>query len=340
MEKILVTGATGFLGRHVLEFVARERKDIQPLALVRDPANWKQNEWTQPLKNVELVSGSILDTKKWEHDPRLEGLTGIFHFAAVIRHTRKDVADIFHTNIDGLLAMIRVAKKLKARVVFVSTSGTVGCFDSPKEWADEESPYCVETVKGWPYYKSKIEAEVKARKLAAELGVEFVIIRPPVLLGPGDHRHRATAHIQRMLEGKLPFILKGGMHFVDIRDAVPALLKAMEIKHPKPIYHLTGTECSIPEFFKMAADVAGIAAPRLKMPPYLARTLAAASSQIEALLPKKPAKPLLPDPVVFEMAAKYWGSRSRYAEQDLDYHSRDPKETMKDTVNWVKKQLS
>jgi nucleoside-diphosphate-sugar epimerase len=336
-KKILITGATGFLGRHLFEALHREPSRFHSVALVRTKKSWGREEWARPLKEVELIEGSVTESELWKGDPKLEGLSGIFHLAAVIRHSRKNPEDIYHTNIEGLLAMIRLAKKYRCRVVFVSTSGTVGCFDSPKKWANEDSPYCEETVKGWPYYHSKIQAEKMARELAAELGVELVIIRPPVLLGPGDHRHRATSHLQRMLERKLPFILNGGMHFIDIRDAAPAILKAMEIPKPKPVYHLVGTECSIPDFFRMAAEITGVPAPKLKLPSYLARTLATASSQIEALLPRKPAKPLLPDPVVFEMAAKYWGSRSRYAEKDLGYHARDPRQTLQDTVNWLKK---
>jgi nucleoside-diphosphate-sugar epimerase len=241
------------------------------------------------------------------------------------------------TNVDGLLNMIRLAARYQCRVVYISTSGTVGCFRKPEQWADEEAPYCEKEVGDWPYYASKIEAERKAIKLANQLAVELVILRPPILLGPGDHRHRATGHIRRMMHGKLPFILNGGMHFVDVRDVVPAMIQAMERPNPKPIYHLTGTECSIPEFFKMVGEVAGVAPPKVKLPPYLAKMISGAASQLENLLPKKSKSNFLPDPVVFEMATKYWGLRSRWAEAELNYHPRDPKETLTDTVVWLKK---
>jgi nucleoside-diphosphate-sugar epimerase len=233
--------------------------------------------------------------------------------------------------------MVRLAGHFKCRLVYMSTSGTVGCFSKPDQWADEEAPYCEKEVGEWPYYASKIEAERKAIKLANQLGVELVILRPPILLGPGDHRHRATGHIRRLMHGKLPFILNGGMHFVDVRDVVPAMLEAMERPNPKPIYHLTGTECSIPEFFKMVGEVAGVSPPKVKLPPYLAKVISGAASQLENLLPKKSKSSLLPDPVVFEMASKYWGLRSRWAEAELNYRSRDPKETLTDTVVWLKK---
>jgi len=285
------------------------------------------------------LEGSVTELNGWQKDPSLKELGGIFHLAAIIRHSRRKPEEMYHTNIEGLANMIRLAAKHHCRVVYVSTSGTVGCFPNPDQWADEGSPYCEETVGSWPYYQSKIRAERMAVQLANELKVELVILRPPVLLGPGDHRHRATGHILRMLRGKLPFILKGGMHFVDVRDAAEAILKAMKHPHPKPIYHLAGTECSIPEFFHLVEEVAGVPAPRLKLPPHLAKIAAAATHQIEALLPKRKS-PILPDPVVFEMAAKYWGLKSRYAAEDLDYASRNPKETMADTVKWLRENYS
>ena len=45
---------------------------------------------------------------------------------------------------------------------------------------------------------------------------------------------------------------------------------------------------------------------------------------------------VLPDPVVVEMAAHYWGVRSLYAAEDLGYKSRDPRETLRDTVDWLR----
>ena len=79
---------------------------------------------------------------------------------------------------------IREAAERGCRLVFVSTSGTVGCFRDPAGSADEASPFCEAEVGGWPYYRSKIDAEREARRLADQLGVRLVIMRPPVLLGP------------------------------------------------------------------------------------------------------------------------------------------------------------
>ncbi|MCE9625968.1 MAG: NAD-dependent epimerase/dehydratase family protein [Deltaproteobacteria bacterium] len=333
-KPVLITGATGFLGRHLLQALCQDSA-LQPIALVRNKKSWKSQNWTHGLKGVELLEGSITDAADWADDPRLEGLSGIYHLAAVVRHTRRDPEDMIHANVEGLLQILRVAGERKCRVVFISTSGTVGCFDSPSESADENAPYQEKTVGAWPYYASKIRAEREGRALAESLGVELVILRPPVLLGPGDHRMRATSHISRLLRGKLPFIVKGGMHFVDIRDVTQAMLRAMKIAKPRPVYHLSGTAYRLEDFLGTVAEIGRVSPPKLQLPSLVAKLLSKTSAILDSVLPPRE-HPILPDPVVFEMASKHWGLHSLYAKKDLGFVSRDPRETLTDTIVWLR----
>jgi dihydroflavonol-4-reductase len=321
----LVTGASGFLGRHLLNEIEAAGHPPRTIALVRGPEEWRAMDWTSGLSRVETVTGSVTEPEAWARDRRLDDLTGIFHLAALVRHCRRDADEVYRTNVRGTVAMVRLAAERGCRLVFVSTSGTVACFRDPSGSADEESPFCEEEVSSWPYYHSKIEAEREARRLADELGVQLVILRPPVLLGPGDHRFRSTNHVTRFLRGKLPFLVRGGMHFADVRDAARALLRAMIRDQTRPVYHLPGTISSIAEFFALTARVAGRRPPGIVLPYGPAWWLARLSAPLR----------LLPDPVIIEMAAHYWGMRSRYSEGDLDYRSRPARETMADTVTWL-----
>jgi dihydroflavonol-4-reductase len=321
----LVTGASGFLGRHLLHELEAAEHPRRTIALVRDTNEWRRMDWTAGLARVDTLTGSVTEAGAWTGDPKLDSLAGIFHLAALVRHTRRDADEVYRINVRGTAAMVRLAAERRCRLVFVSTSGTVACFHDPADSADEESPFCELEVSGWPYYHSKIEAEREARHLADQLRVELVILRPPVLLGPGDHRFRSTNHVSRFLRGRLPFLVRGGMHFADVRDAARALRRAMTRDPARPVYHLPGTSSSIEEFFALTARVAGRKPPGMVLPYPLAWWMARFGAPLG----------LLPDPVVIEMAAHYWGMRSSYAEPDLGYRSRPAQETLDDTVAWL-----
>jgi len=329
-DPYLLTGASGFAGRHLLE--SRET-DVPVLALLRDPDTWTREDWTADVPSVDVVRGGVTGAQDWTAG--LPRLAGIFHFAALVRHGRRDAEEVYTTNVEGTLNMVRLAAEHRCRMVMLSTSGTVGCFDSPDETADETADFCEERVANWPYYHSKVLAERRARTLADELGVELVFIRPPVLLGPGDHRFRSTSNILRMLRGKLPALIDGGMHFVDIRDAMQATWRAMRITNPQPVYHFAGCSSSIREFFAMVEQVSGVRAPRLVLPHRIAHAIASLDEWLGIKLRGEPFH-LFVDPVVVEMAACYWGLSSLYAERDLGYSSRDPLQTLGDTVDWIR----
>ncbi|MSQ82378.1 MAG: NAD-dependent epimerase/dehydratase family protein [Myxococcales bacterium] len=332
-RKILVTGATGFLGRHVLDALNSGQPHTQALVLCRRRADWNRQTWTAPLENVDVIEGGVTGSEGWTGDRRLKGCAGIVHLAAVVKHSRRNTAEVYETNIDGTLRMVRLAAQLNCRMVFVSTSGTVGCFDNPLEKADEDAPYVEPTVGNWPYYDSKIKAERQARAMAAQLGVQLVIIRPPILLGPGDHRFRSTGHVLKFLRLGFPFLVEGGMSFVDIRDAALAILRALDHPAARPVYHLHGTDCSVVDFFELCHQVSGVMPPANVLPFAVAHRLASSAEWVAHAAHKKSP---LPDPVVIEMARHYWGLTSLHAERELDYHPRPARQTLADTVSWLR----
>ena len=324
----LVTGASGFLGRHVLEQITAQFPHQQVIALIRSRDEWEGMAWTRRLTGVDTLVGGVTAPERWAADERLLRLGGIVHLAALVRHGRGDAKEVYFINVEGTRAMVRVAGRYRCRMVFASTSGTVGCFTTPAKTADEDSPFCEQEVARWPYYDSKVRAEKEARSLAAELGVELVVVRPPVLLGPDDHRFRSSNHVARFLNGKLPFLIRGGMHFADVRDVASALVRVLARDTVRPVYHLPGTVCSIEEFYAMVARAAGQPPPRRVIPyaPALwtSRVLHAVGLR------------LLPEPALIEMAAHYWAVESKYAARELEYRSRPGQETIDDTVRWLR----
>lgn len=326
----LITGATGFLGRHILESLRKARPDASLVLLVRDSDSWEKQSWRDEAGEVDVVTASLFRIDDWKNDPRLDSIAGIFHLAAIVQHSRSSPEEMIRVNVEGTANMVRLAAEKKCRILFASTSGTVGCSIDADAMPDENAPFCSDVVARWPYYASKIEAEKKARALADELNVDLVVFRPPVMLGPKDHRFRSTGHLLRLLRGKLPFILVGEIHFVDVRDVAGAMVRAMLLPAPKRAYNLPGHVMSLDEFFRTAAGEAGITPSWRALPARLLWYLAKLNELTGRRLH------FIPDPVVIEMARNHWGISSRYASADLGFHPRPAQETLRDTINWMK----
>jgi dihydroflavonol-4-reductase len=324
---VLLTGATGFLGRHLAR--ALHARGARCAVLVRQRKAWNEQTWRQEAGEVAVIEGHPLDTERWSAEPALQGVRTIIHTAGIVSHSRSAPEEMMKLNVGGTLAMVRLAHSLGARLVFISSSGTVGCFPFKDMSADEDSPYAEPTVSGWPYYVSKIRAERDARRLAAHLGVELVIVRPPVLLGPDDHRHRSTAYVRKVLDNKIPAVPRGGMNFTDVRDVSNALARLVELERPRSIYHMPGHNMSLREFFDTVIEVSGAKPIRRPMPPWATYGLA----KVAGLSDRRPS--WIPDPVVLEMSNFFWGLTSLHA-HELGYMPRSARQTLSDTVTWLR----
>jgi dihydroflavonol-4-reductase len=329
----LITGSTGFLGRHILESLRKHKPNARVVVLVRDSESWERQPWRNEAADVEVVAGSLTRIDEWKNDPRLDAIDGIFHLAAIVRHSRSAPEEMIRVNVEGTASMVRLAAEKKCRLLFASSSGTVGCSMDASAAPDETAPFAEDVVAGWPYYASKIQAEKRARALANELGVDLIVFRPPVMLGPKDHRFRSTGHLLRLLEGKLPFLLDGEIHFVDIRDVADAMVRAMFLPAPKPAYNLPGHVMSLDRFFRIAAAEAGIIPSWRVLPARILWYLAKLNEMTGRRLH------FVPDPVVIEMARHHWGISSRYASNDLGFVARPAQETLRDTVQWMKQAM-
>lgn len=332
----LVTGASGFLGRHLLERLVphAERAGGRIFVLCRDRASWGREAWTRAYPQVELVGGDVADVAAWAGKLPQKSMRGIFHLAAVVHHSRTQPAINARINVSGARDVVRLGVQLGARTVFVSSSGVVGCSTRAADAPREDAPFCEDMVRRWPYYAQKIDAERKTRQ-AAPAARQLVVLRPPVLLGPQDHRFRSTGHVVRLLRGRLPFVLSGGFSFVDVRDVADAALAAMLLEEPAPVYHLPGHAYVQRAFFAELARIAGVRPPRGVLPQPVARTLARLDTALHRLGGGRRAR-LFVDEVVVEMGAAFWNLGTALAAQDLGFVSRPAEETLRDTVAFIR----
>ncbi len=170
--RILVTGSNGFVGSSLVARLITEGVDT--VAAVRSEA---------ALPGAVARVGEIDGNTRWE--PALGGVDAVVHLAArvhVMRETAKNpLAEFRRVNLDGTVNLARQAAAAGVRrFVYVSTVKVLG-EESGESPLTDTSP-CVPVE---PYAVSKLEAEKELFEIGTETGMEIVVLRPPLVYGPG-----------------------------------------------------------------------------------------------------------------------------------------------------------
>jgi dihydroflavonol-4-reductase len=322
--KTLVTGATGFLGSHLMRELLRhgEARDLR--VLVQKPSPWLKDA------GVELVTGSV--TSPIDSARAVEGVGRIYHLAGFVSRKKDDAHRMYAVHVDGTRVLCEAARAAGCkRMVMASTSGTVAVSERDDELPDETSPAPVDIIARWPYYASKLYQEDAARKSCGD-ALELVMVNPSLLLGPGDDRLSSTRDVLSFLARDIQMTPPGGLNFVDARDVAAALPAAMEHGRAGERYLLGGYNWSFSEFFGRLERLTKVAGPLLKARGKWTVLAAHAQAAVFRKLGRTP--PVEPEAV--EMARYYWYFESTKAREELGFTVREATETLHDTVKYVR----
>jgi dihydroflavonol-4-reductase len=314
---MLVTGATGFLGRHLVEALRARGHDVVALSRKGGAA-----------EGVTVRRGDVLD--KPSLLDAMAGCEGVFHCAGKVSRKPKDAEEMHRVHVIGTKNVIEASKLAGIkRVVIASTSGTVAVSEDPNHVCTENDETPLGIISRWPYYRAKLFAE-RAALEANGPNLEVVSVNPTILFGPGDVNGSSTEDIRLFLERKIPAVPPGGLSYVDARDAALGMVLAMEKGVPGKRYLLGACNVTVREFFQRLERVSGVRAPLLPMPrvPALSRLGAELAQRALARV----GITLAVDPVSVEMAQYYWYLDPALAEHELGWTARDPIKTLHDTV--------
>lgn len=308
-ETFLVTGAGGFLGRHLVEHL--RRSGVRVRAMVRDPGQ---------IADLEAICEDVVvaDICRPETLPAaVAGCAGVYHVAAIFR--QESVApEVFHAvNAEGVQNIFEAAIAAGVpRIVHCSTNGVHSHVEHPP--ADESAPF----APGDLYQKTKLEGEKIAMRHFAEGRVRGVVIRPTMIYGPGDRR---TLKLFRMIARRRFFYVGRGQaltHWVDVRDVAEAFRLAMEAQHLNAEAFLIGGRSYQPlsDVVREIAQQLEVPEPRLKLPLGPVMTLAHAMEIA--------CKPLGIEPPLYRRRVAFFVKDRAYdigkAQRMLGYSPRQP----------------
>ncbi|MCH7517556.1 MAG: NAD-dependent epimerase/dehydratase family protein [Candidatus Dadabacteria bacterium] len=252
--KILVTGATGFLGSNLCERLVKQGNSVR--ALVRNPKK------TKLLKTIgiEIAKGDLRDFHSLKK--AIKGIDIVYNIAAAWRdNLRKE--ELFGTNVDGTRNILEAAyQEGVKRFVHCSTVGVHGSVLEPP--ANENSPFLPRD----DYQVSKVKGERIVSEYIRENKLPIVIFRPCGIYGPTDTRF---LKLFRAIKKHYFFMIGSGdvqYHMIYIDDLIDGILLCGEKDEAIGNVYILGSEeiSTIKELVSTISDIMGVRTPKFSLP--------------------------------------------------------------------------
>lgn len=263
-----ITGATGFIGSHLVDSLLEQGWKVRILRHLRPPHR----------KEVELFEGRIDQIK--DLLSFCQGADTIFHLASAMGSAQLKGEEFYRINVEGTKALLEAAIKMKVpRFLHVSSAGVLGNVPHGIVADENYPPQPITTYDRTKWQGEKIALE------AAQAGLDVVIVRPGWIYGPRDRR---TLKLIRAIKKGVFFIVgngRGRQTPLWIKDLIQGLLLAVEKGKRGEIYHLAGNEIlMVKDMVKMIASALQVKFKPIHLPIFPIRIAASFFDQIGLLL--------------------------------------------------------
>ncbi|HLI89650.1 MAG TPA: NAD-dependent epimerase/dehydratase family protein [Ktedonobacteraceae bacterium] len=321
--EVLITGATGLLGGHLIKELQQRNEHIRALVLPVENAD------KLTAQGVEVVRGDITDPSTLE--PAVQGVDLIFHLAGMMGVWRP-LSDYRLVNVTGSEYLYKAAQKAGVRRFVHTSSHTVYGLGHGR-YMKETDPLRPDPD---PYSITKAEGDRLIRRLMLTSEMETVILRPGTFFGPGDHLHFGRM-AQKVKDGKGLILGRGdnALPFCYVTDVVQGyMLAGYHEKAPGNVYNITNDRpLTQREMFDAIADAVGGKRPTLHLPylpVYWGATVAENLYKLAHLKMKPPAT---------QLGALMFGSDNKHsiekARKELGYEPKVPlREGIKLAAEW------
>ena len=324
-DRVLVTGATGFIGSAVTRQLLERGQEVVTLV--------------EP--NVDAANLEGLDVKQVVGDLRraddvrqvVSGCRAVFHVAALYRFWARDPSAFYAINVDGTRNVLGAAREAGVqRLVYTSTVGTLGLeqVTDGTTAADERSFPDVRHLYG-SYKRSKYVAEHEVLRAIAE-GLPATIVLPTFPLGPGDRAPTPTGQlVLDFLNGRIPGFVDTILNVAHVDDVAAGHVLALERGRNGRSYILGGENLALEQLLTRLAAITGLPRPRIKVPRAFSLAVAAVSETVEGrILHRHPSVPL----EAARMSTSQMAFDVSRARGELGYAPRPAAEALEASARW------
>lgn len=322
----LVTGATGFLGGHIVRQLLAQGHPVRALALPDDPTMSALPD------GVEIFAGDVLNMDSllrfFQKDP--EDHLIVIHCAGIITMRWEVDERAYAVNVVGTRNIVKLCLQNDARLVYVSSVHAIPELPHGQMMAEPDTFDPALVVGG--YAKTKAEATQAVLDAARMHGLSACTVHPSGLCGPGDTQ---CGYLTQMFidyaHGNIPAGVDGGYGFADVRDVAAAILACVEKGRKGASYILDGDFMTVRQIFGVLNHDLHMRRTRLYVPLWVARSFLPLFTLWYRLRGQKP---------VFNRYSLYTlgingAFSSRRAREELGFAPRPYRDSIVDAVNWL-----
>ena len=319
MARVLVTGATGFIGSHLVHALLTRGDDVRVTLRPTSPTTALEG------LDVEHVTADVTDARAMRRAAK--GIERAFHVAGTV-NLRKPADEVLRTNAEGTRTVLDACLAAGVeRAVHVSSVAAIG---PARPGGARDERHVWSGPLGIPYADGKHAAEVEALRVAAR-GLDVVVASPAHVFGRGDERRSSTEVVRRFLLRRIPAYVDGGICIVDVEDVAAGLLLCDEKGATGERYILGTRNYTWKRLFGELERLSGVEGPAVRLPKRAALALAEAGLRAPG--------PTLITPSEVRAAAHWWTYRSAKARRELGWTTRAHEETVEATVRYHQERL-
>lgn len=262
---ILVTGASGFLGQHLVRQLSAQGGKIRAMYHRTVPSGDMQS-----LPGVHWHPCDLLDPYAVEE--AFAGIEEVYHCAAIVSFDPAKKEELIHLNVNGTAHVVNAALDAGIRkMVAVSSVASLGRADQVKAAITEEADW-EESSRNSAYGISKYYAEMEVWRGIGE-GLDAVIVNPGIILGEGDW-NKGSAKLIKVVDGEFPYYTAGVNAWVDVLDVVKIVHALMQSDISAERFIVSAGNFPYFEIFTKMAIALGRKPPRIKASPFLTSLVA------------------------------------------------------------------